>query len=458
MAQDSQTEDHTTPLKRTTVGALISLCVLSPYIVGAINFSATPLLALLLIVLSVGLAFLWLRVAAQSKPQKPPALTWIIRVGVVICLLITGFDLIFRAFFVERWHLYHAPHARSQHFWTQMPLVTRYVPNEVYEGVNYGDVSRHLFTHAPARPYRFVTDAYGFRNEVSDPEQIDLLILGDSYGDGSGTSQDERLVNILAEQYEFTVYNLAFDATSPWQQYVNLAVEIDRLDTHEGTLILWILFSGNDLDDYYYPELDIDALPWRSPLGKLGTSIRNFRDHSPVSRYISVARTNRSPDWLVEETFLDGSTMVFSYQYIEVSQRTSEDIRNHPNYEHLRATLTATHELTDSKGVTLVIILAPSKEEVYSWLTDQADPWSTNPSPGEFAVELEALTDQEGLCFIDLKPLLVAESQRVYEESGDLLWWRDDTHWTPLAQQITAAYLVEHLCLDPASRASCCQP
>ncbi len=458
MTQDSQLQKHTTPLKRILVGALVSLCVLSPYIVGAINFFAAPLLTLILIVLAVGLAFLSLRLAAQSKPQKSRAMTWIIRVGVGICLLITIFDLSSRAFFVEHWKLYHAPHVNSQHLWTQMPLVRRYIPNQSYEGINYGDSSRHLFTDAVPRPYRFVTDSYGFRNEVSDPEQVDLILLGDSYGDGSGTSQDERLANILAKEYGFTVYNLAFDSTSPWQQYVNLAVEIVRLDTHEGTTILWILFSGNDLDDFYYPELDIDELPWRGPLGSAGTSIRNFRDLSPVSRYLTLVHNSRNSLNFVEETLPNGEPIIFERQYIETGHRTPDEVRSHPHYESLKATIAAAHELTDSKGLTLIIVLAPSKEEVYSWLVDQAEPWSADPAPGGFAVELETIADEESLCFIDLKPLLIAESRRVYEESGDLLWWPDDTHWHPLAQQITAAYLVEHLCLDPASGMTCCQP
>ncbi len=40
---------------------------------------------------------------------------------------------------------------------------------------------------------------------------------------------------------------------------MNLKLNLDTLAPAPGSTLLWIMFSGNDLDDKYYPELEPPA-------------------------------------------------------------------------------------------------------------------------------------------------------------------------------------------------------
>ena len=58
------------------------------------------------------------------------------------------------------------------------------------------------------------------------------------------------------------------------------------------------------------------------------------------------------------------------------------------------------------------------------------------PSPSSAA--FEEMARQNGMSYLDLKPGLVGASRGVFKESGQLLWWADETHWNPLAQKVAA--------------------
>jgi hypothetical protein len=111
----------------------------------------------------------------------------------------------------------------------------------------------------------------------------------------------------------------------------------------------------------------------------------------------------------------------------------------HPNFESLKATLGAMERLAGERQLTVAVALAPSKEEVYSWVLDGAPPWSAGEEPSGFSAVLHGLCAQHGFRLLDLKPALVEASRRAYEKSGALLWWRDDTHWNGDGQRAAVA-------------------
>ena len=80
------------------------------------------------------------------------------------------------------------------------------------------------------RSIDFITDSYGFRNKPLDEGPVyDILLLGDSFTVGNGTTQESTWATLLSSRYNLKVYNLAIPG-SPWHSYVNLAMEMERLD------------------------------------------------------------------------------------------------------------------------------------------------------------------------------------------------------------------------------------
>ncbi|MDT7604347.1 MAG: hypothetical protein QOF61_2344, partial [Acidobacteriota bacterium] len=166
-----------------------------------------------------------------------------------------------------------------------------------------------------------------------------------------------------------------------------------------------------------------------------------FRSRSPVHRLLSPGGAAA----VVERTFVDGRRVLFLSLYAERRSRTAEEISRYPNFENLKATLGAMERLAGERRLTVAVALVPSKEEVYSWVLDGAPPWTTGNEPSGFSVVMRELCARHGFRFLDLKPALLEASRRSFEETGALLWWRDDTHWNGDGQRVAAAAVYENL-------------
>lgn len=320
--------------------------------------------------------------------------------------------------------------------WPPMPLVTRYLPNVQFKGTIYGELAQIPGTrgYREYREVRFTTDRFGFRNEGPASGPLDLIALGDSYTMGHNITQDGMWSTILSKQYGLHVYNMAVGGDGPWHEFTNLTIEVARLKLKpQGTVVLWNLFTGNDLGDACYPIFRRDELPWRKGVARLASEFSVFRSRSPLGTLLfrTMKRTGLSfqDTDLVVKNFVDGTGVIFSNEYAREADRSLDEVRHAPNYDCLRQTVAAMGHFAETKNLTIAIMVSPSKEEVYSWLLHGTHPWSTTSDPSGFAVAVREMARQNHLAFLDLKPLLVEASKRVYRQSGHLLWWRDDTHW-----------------------------
>jgi hypothetical protein len=327
--------------------------------------------------------------------------------------------------------------------WPRLPLVNRYIPDLNYEGYRFNDLSRMAGVKEwrEEKRVKVITDSAGFRNERMDQIQpLDLILLGDSFGAG-GVSQEYTWTSILARDYNLQTYNLSAPGAGPWHEYINLWAEKDRLRAGQGAVLIWQLFAGNDLDEYYGP-LEVNELPWRGTVGTWVQRINAMRARSPM-RYLW-QRYDRRAD-VVGVDFLDGRKLLFYKPYIAVASRSSGEIINHSNYARLRVTIPAVKRLAESRGLRLAVVLVPAKEEVYSWVWEGTPPWSTRAGSSGFADVLRDVCTKEGLLFLDLKPHLVRESRRLYEASGQLLYWYDDTHMNTEGNKFTAPIIYTEL-------------
>jgi hypothetical protein len=401
---------------------------------------------------------LFLFAAYAFGPARSPRLRQAALVLLSICFAVTLFDLATRPLLL---YLSDArPAERFIHPWPPLPQLQRYTAGVNFEGVTYGDLAATSGRRdwREERRVRFVTDAYGFRNEPRDVGEgarpLDVIVLGDSFGVAAGTSQEETLSSVLARDYGLSVYNLSISRETPQQEYANLLLEGERLKTREGTCVLWLVFTGNDLDEPYYTELENPRPRWQGLFARLAAGLNEFRARSPVRRWLSSGAAKA----VVERKFVDGRRVLFFAPYAERRGRTAEEVRRHPNFESLKATLGAMERLAGDKRLKVLVALVPSKEEVYSWALDGAPPWTTGNEPSGFSVVMRESCAQRGFRFLDLKPPLVEASRRVFEETGALLWWRDDTHWNAAGQRAAAAVINEALLSGEGRQSTFNQP
>ena len=315
-----------------------------------------------------------------------------------------------------------------------MPLVSRMPPNVRFHRTIYGEMAgpTSMAGYREYRDMRLTTDRFGFRNEGTVNQPLDVIVLGDSFAKGDGTTQESTWSTILSKHYGLHDYNLALGGDGPWSEFTNLSLEIDRLRLKPaGTVVLWLLFTGNDLTDPCYPIFRKEQLPWRRGLAGMMTSFKNFRDGSPLGNALArIVDARAQPGRrVVAKKFLDGTGILFSPGYARQAARSLDGVRDDSNYDCIKKTISAMRSFAESKHLTVAIMVAPPKEEVYSWVLHGGRPWSTSSSPSGFALAVEELAREEHFPFLDLKPSLVEASKRVYRESGHLIYWRDDTHW-----------------------------
>lgn len=421
-----------------------TLILSGPYAVGIFRLTPASTSALLI---GIAVSTHSLRNFRESTMHK------VILSLLSVCLTATLFDLACRGAFPRT--IWGRANALFEHRWPRLPLVQRYTPNVHYQGSMYGDLAgiSGLKTDREERVETFITDAYGFRNEVSHSAQsppLELIVLGDSFADGANTPQEQTLPVVFAREFRYRTRNLSMGGAGPWQEYINLSLEIDRASIRpEGAVLLWLIFTGNDLDDPCYSILEPSQLPWNGVFRSFLVSYGTFRERSPVrllrlkaefaARGTLGANANRTE--VLRREFLDHKTILFSSVLAERRRRKREDILEHPNWPCFRATFSAMKKQASAKHLNVAIISVPSKEEVYSWVVDSRLPWSTRPDESPFSIALENISKEEGFLFLDLKPALVEASKSAWETSAALVWWRDDVHWNGRGQKEAAAVI-----------------
>jgi len=429
-----QTQDMHAYTRSVPLCVLVVAIVSAPIVIGAFGVSHYAPVAVAIFFFA---AYAFFR--ARHRLPKHIAL-----VLISVCFGVTLSDLVARPIFFYLIDV--RPSERYLHTWQPLPLLHRYVSGVNYEGVTYGDLAAVAGRKdwREERQIKFVTDEYGFRNEPQgvgvEARPLDVIVLGDSFGVAASTSQGETLSSVLARDHGLSVYNLSISRESPQQEYANLLLEGKRLKVRPGTCVLWLVFSGNDLDDPYFPELENPQPELPGVIRRFINGFIAFRSRSPVHRLLY--RPWSQP--VVERTLVDGRRILFSDLYAQRRGRTAEGVRQHPNFVSLQSTLSAMAKLTRDRQLIVTVAIVPSKEEVYSWVLDNAPPWSADVGSSGFSAVLRGLSEQHGFRFLDLKPPLVEASRQDFEKTGALLWWRDDTHWNSDGQRVAAAAFRNH--------------
>jgi len=374
-----------------------------------------------------------LAILSLSRSEGVQRIVWAI---VSVCLFITVLDIGLRPL-----KLPAVVEPDRTYVWPAMPLVMRFSPNVRYRGTTYGGLAAEAGMPALAdvREYTVITDQFGFRNESIPQQPLDLITLGDSFTAGHGITQGRMWPAILSKRYGLAVYNLGISGDGPWRDYANLLMELDRLPLKDrGTVAIWNLYN-TALFRPCYGIFDKRELPWRTGLGRLKSSFKNFRVQSPLGQMFprvwarATARGGESQantrDIVVRQ-FPNGSKTFFvSWNHLQ-SQESLEQVQSHPDYGCMKRTIVAMKGVAESKHIVLGILAAPTKDDVYSWLVEGRPPWSVPSGSSGLSLAVAEICREEHIPFLDLKPALVAAAKRVYDQSGGQLYWRDDTHWS----------------------------
>ena len=164
------------------------------------------------------------------------------------------------------------------------------VPNTINRGT-YHDIPEKAFAYPVIRPgypdigYALTVDKRGFRNKT-DFEKYDVVILGDSFAEGSNVSDDQIWPVLFAQKTGQTVYNLGMSAGHPGTYLETLKKFGQDLSPR---MVVCLLYEGNDFRDSNFERKDA-----------LGRRLSNYFKSSPIRlslenlliRYFGPARAN----------------------------------------------------------------------------------------------------------------------------------------------------------------------
>jgi len=100
----------------------------------------------------------------------------------------------------------------------------------------------------------YLSDRYGFNNPDSewDAEEIDFVLVGDSFTHGSCVDRPADIASALRRQTGRTVLNLGYTGNGPLIEYATLREYSPSAVKH----LVWLYFEGNDQADLVYEMTD----------------------------------------------------------------------------------------------------------------------------------------------------------------------------------------------------------
>ena len=305
---------------------------------------------------------------------------------------------------------------------------------------------------APFVPYTvsYVRDSHGFRNDEPWPDDVDLVVIGDSF------TAAEAIVRPFWEGLSdsMLVFGLPGSGTLEHQRLF----EAFALPRHPETVVL-AFFAGNDLND---SKVFSDNLSEGLTFADRVHGDKNPLDYSVLFHLLLYVRRSSEPEKQalchypqIAET--EPRTPVAFYKaFLPNLAKDGEAIRNSEAFRLAWAGISEMAEAQHSRGAAFVLMYIPQKAELYwPYLNAQskaeiiAGVQTDRRFTGLEGIEgnlsaqrdvLQQMASAIGIPFLDLTPVL----QEAIDD-GLSPWFVSDTHWNQVGHNIARIALLDFL-------------
>lgn len=413
-AKKTQSSGEASPRLRALAAGCVLPGLAGVYLAGFPPAVANPIYALAAALL-LGLA---------SRRGRPWRVGLAVSFAFTLALLVVG-DLVMRTELASRLQDMGADELRERI--PAQPELSRYVPLQDVTIEVRGDLDRmRRRPRNPPRSQRIVTDALGYRNSPRTLEApLELVLLGDSFVAGSALDHEHTWAERLRREHGIRAYSLGVPS-NPWEQLMLLKHHQDRLGLAPGGAVVWAIFPGNDFDGRYR---GLELPPERGWLGRAAVRLDEFRNRSPLriltDRLLASWERKRAPIRVARSAA--GEEVLFLEPYLDAVRWSPEVLRElHPRSARIGDVLREMQQLVDARGWSLVVMLLPTKYEVYPELLPDEAPPRRPPAFAEWVLEGCA---GAGIECIELGPELRAAKRSAGSDA--LLFHPDDTHLGP---------------------------
>jgi lysophospholipase L1-like esterase len=355
----------------------------------------------------------------------------------------------------------------------------------------YGDIVRMGFVPAAVGPgvlrrYRFSTDAEGFRNRAVR-ERVDVAALGDSFTDAMTVPIDASWPARLEQSLGIAVQNYGTAGFGPQQE---LLVLRDFVVRHRPSRVVLAYFAGNDLFDAErfdrfeqshghaeettlgWPIKDVysRADTWHVTSALAATAAWFTWRQQPFVVNASEAES-REQAVHTESPFdrglfslpIGGKLVQFAFMppYLNTLNFSEAELRARPGWRLSREAILAMQQTSHEAGAEFIVMFLPFKSQVYwpllerqltardlrrslaFYLDDNGRPIDIGTIGRNRLAQnamMRELCESAGIPFLDTTPAL---QRRV--ESGDNVYFPDDSHLNELGQYLVAQTLAGFL-------------
>ncbi len=353
------------------------------------------------------------------------------------------------------------------------------VPNTVNSGI-MKDIPVTAFSY-PTTPagypdikYTLTIDRRGFRNKT-DLEKYDVVVLGDSFTEGSHVSDEQAWPVLLAKKCNCSVYNLGMSSGNP----VTYLEILKRFGLElSPKIVVCMLYEGNDFraanfsDEKSDESWSFSNLFKTSPLrqsierafirylGPLNTN----RQNNPKTAPIKPSHPLYTVSWLplAIPDGPDTKYYAFKVKRLLAHLKSREEFINSAGCKATLDTIRNIKEICAQNNIRLITVYAPDKPHVLLPLV--RDKLSPEKLRAFMALKKDNLPPEDEPMEIVLKHLPIQES--VVEEfcrresigfvslteplrgkilEGQQAYFTYDQHWTPIGQQVAAETLHQYM-------------
>ena len=282
--------------------------------------------------------------------------------------------------------------------------------------------------------FEFQMDSHGYRNLGPWPDHADVVAVGDSWVFSYGVNDDETWSHQVERSLPGTrVMNLGLAGYGP-EQYTRTYERVG-IPLHPKVL-LYGIFPGNDLEDTGVFQSWVAAgspgnyIRWRTRarVQQLNTPIVG---KSYVVLLVRESWKNRRARFGSRTvTWGDGHHLRLAGDLYRKDARHA--VPGDPEFEEAMAALERARSLAAAQGTRVVVLLFPTKEEVYL-------PLLNHPVPQPLAAFAQELTRRK-IDFIDLSGPFTAQAK-----AGRSVYFELDPHPNRLGYGIIARTVSDYL-------------
>ncbi|MEM7395503.1 MAG: hypothetical protein AAF492_24490, partial [Verrucomicrobiota bacterium] len=289
--------------------------------------------------------------------------------------------------------------------------------------------------------------AWGFRNDPKVEETWSLVLIGDSFGVGSGTTQNETMAAVLRQKAHIPTYNLS-QVGSINQHLLNLQLEFNRLSLRENAVVALLAFGGNDLRERHLDVMSADRLTPNSAFGTFRQKWQSYKRRTVFRKLFHPPPPQTGGEQIRAHPSVTFKTncsqrVLFHNPYIEAHAMRSEDLKREKNYPLFQSSIEHLAAFCAEKKLRLCVFNMPTKAEVYGWMLS---PEKTAHEPSGFSEVLAEECHRQQIAYVDLGPELFQQAKDLHaSDCSALLWWRDDTHINPRGHAAVAGLMAKHV-------------